>query len=149
MGGISEAGREIEGIAAGARLPQVQMPDEILYPSSVGDVLFPHGLHVTDLELDCAECHHQIHAMDLDTPHPGYMTSSWISCNICHNTDTPDRNQYYKCSDCHHSDLDDIADETLSSKVVTHKSCWNCHESGTGVEASQGCSDCHVKSKDF
>jgi c(7)-type cytochrome triheme protein len=131
-----------------AKLGEVlDMPDEITYTSSVGDVLFPHNLHVTELEVECAECHHQIHAMELDTPHPDYMTSSWVSCKVCHNTDSEAGTKYYKCSDCHHSDLDDISDETLSSKVVTHKNCWNCHETGTGVEASKGCAECHVKDK--
>ena len=125
----------------------LDMPGEITYTSSVGDVLFPHNLHVTELEVQCVECHHQIHAMELDTPHPDYMTSSWVSCKICHNTDSVKREEYYKCSYCHLTNSDDIADETLSSKVVTHKSCWNCHETGTGVEASQGCAECHVKDK--
>jgi Cytochrome c554 and c-prime/Cytochrome c7 and related cytochrome c len=127
--------------------PVLDMPGEITYTSSVGDVLFPHSLHVTELEVECVECHHQIHAMELDTPHPDYMTSSWVSCKICHNTDSVKREEYYKCSYCHLTNSDDIADETLSSKVVTHKSCWNCHETGTGVEASQGCAECHVKDK--
>jgi hypothetical protein len=121
------------------------VPDEFTFSSSVGNVLFPHNLHFEELELECSECHHQIHAMGLDTPHPGYMTSSWINCQICHDTKPENEKDYYKCSDCHHSDPDNIADETLSSKVVMHKSCWKCHESGTGVQASKGCIDCHVK----
>jgi len=134
-----------EDLQTSSSADDLDMPDEITYPSSVGDVLFPHKMHVKELELECADCHHQIHAMELDTPHPDYMTSSWVSCNICHNTETEARQKYYKCADCHHSDLDDISDETLSSKVVTHKNCWNCHETGTGVEASKGCVECHVK----
>jgi hypothetical protein len=121
------------------------MPDEIIIESSVGNVLFPHKVHVEEIEVECAECHHQIHAMDLDTPHADYLASSWINCQICHSTNSETKEKYYKCSDCHHSDLDDIADETLSSKVVVHKNCWNCHESGTGVKASEGCTECHVK----
>lgn len=134
-----------EEVQSGSAAEILDMPDEITYKSSVGDVVFPHKVHVKDMKLECAECHHQIHAMDLNTPHPDYMESSWISCKICHNTNSQNRKKYYKCSDCHHSDLDDISDETLSSKVVTHKSCWNCHETGTGVEASKGCVECHVK----
>ena len=55
------------------------------------------------------------------------------------------------CKKCHHqihanhSNLENIADETLNAKVVVHKSCWNCHLSGTGPEASERCSFCHVK----
>jgi hypothetical protein len=26
-----------------------------------------------------------------------------------------------------------------------HQSCWECHATKTGVEASQGCVECHVK----
>ena len=123
------------------------MPVEVTYESSVGNVLFPHNMHAIDQEIECTECHHQIHAGELDTPHPNYMTSSWVSCNICHSTNPENSQEYYRCSNCHQSDPNDIADETLSSKVVTHKSCWNCHESGTGVEASNGCTECHVKDK--
>lgn len=134
-----------EEVQSGSAAEILDMPDEITFKSSVGNVVFPHNVHVKDMKLECAECHHQIHAMDLDTPHPDYMESSWVSCKICHNTNSQNRKKYYKCSDCHHSDLDDISDETLSSKVVTHKSCWNCHETGTGAEASKGCVECHVK----
>jgi len=121
------------------------MPGEITFKSSVGDVLFDHKAHVKDQQVECVECHHQIHAGDLDTPHPDYMKSSWISCNICHDTESAKNGKYYKCSHCHLSNPDDIADETLSSKVVTHKSCWNCHEAGKGVEASKSCTECHAK----
>lgn len=119
-----------------------ELPDEVIIESSVGDVHFPHNIHI---RFGCAACHHQIQAIELDTPHPDYLSSSWINCQTCHNTDSDTRNKYYKCSDCHHSEPIDIADETLSSKVVIHKSCWKCHKSGTGVKASEGCSDCHVK----
>jgi len=121
------------------------MPSEITFTSSVGDVLFDHDLHVKGLESECAECHHQIHASVLDTPHMSYLKSSWINCETCHTTSPVTEEDYFKCSSCHHSDPDNIADETLSSKVVIHKSCWSCHESGTGVMASRGCNDCHVK----
>jgi len=123
----------------------VDVPIEITYSSSVGDVLFTHEQHIKDQEIECVECHHQIHAKDLLTPHPDYMTSSWVSCKICHDENSEKNRKYYKCSDCHHSEPDNIADETLSSKVVTHKNCWNCHETGTGVEASQACAECHLK----
>ena len=119
-------------------------PSVIAFKSSVGDVLFDHDLHAKDLETECAECHHQIHASVLDTPHESYLKSSWINCEICHTTDPEIADDFFKCSSCHHSDPDNIADETLSSKVVVHKSCWNCHESGTGLAASRGCKDCHV-----
>lgn len=131
----------------GASSALENVPDEIAFPSSFGDVLFSHSVHVKELEIECAECHHQVHAVVLDTPHPDYLSASWINCQSCHEAASQDSKEYYKCSDCHHSDPDDISDETLSSKVVVHKSCWKCHESGTGVQASHGCSDCHVKAK--
>jgi hypothetical protein len=121
------------------------LPDEITMESSVGRVVLPHDIHVKDKKLKCVVCHHQIHAVELDTPHPDYLDASGSNCQTCHGTNSETRKKYYKCSKCHHSDPDDISDETLSSKVVIHKSCWKCHEAGTGVEASKGCSDCHIK----
>jgi len=121
------------------------MPEVVTFNSSVGDVLFPHKLHVEDLEVECVNCHHQISAVKLDTPHPGYLESSWINCQLCHDPNQGTDKTYFKCSECHHENPNNITDETLSSKVVTHKSCWKCHESGTGVEASKGCPGCHVK----
>jgi hypothetical protein len=134
-----------EEIRSESPTANLDIPGEVLFESSVGDVLFSHKMHVEELEVVCAECHHQIHAKTFDTPHPDYLSSSWSNCQTCHNEDSASSNEYFKCSDCHVSDPDSIADETLSSKVVTHRSCWKCHESGTGVEASQGCSGCHVK----
>ena len=123
-----------------AAIPDI--PDEITIESSVGNVLFPHKVH---MRFGCKACHHQIHAKELDTPHPDYLTSSWINCQDCHDAGSKTTRNNYKCSDCHHSEPENIADETLSSKVVVHKSCWKCHKSGTGVKASEGCSTCHVK----
>lgn len=118
------------------------IPRDILIESSAGAVQFPHKGH---LKYGCKKCHHQIQASELDTPHPEYLTSSWINCQDCHKAEQENGNKYYKCSACHHSDPATISDETLSSKVVTHKSCWNCHETGTGVNASKGCGDCHMQ----
>jgi hypothetical protein len=128
-------------------LEDVGTLEEILIESSVGYVIFPHDFHVTGVEMECVECHHQIHAVELDTPHPDYLTSSWIKCQSCHNPESESDQIYYLCGECHHTDPNNIADETLSSKVVVHKSCWKCHDTQTGVEASQGCVDCHVKNE--
>jgi len=137
----------VEGVASTLPAAAADFPGDITIEASVGNVLFPHKLHVEEVQLKCIECHHQIQARALETPHPNYLKSSWISCQTCHNTNSEGRKKYYTCSECHHSDLNDITDETLSSKVVVHKSCWKCHESGTGVGASEGCSDCHLKEK--
>lgn len=137
-----------EATADGENKPSLEEAgtlQEILIESSVGYVIFPHDFHVTGVEMECVECHHQIHAKELDTPHPDYLTSSWINCQSCHNPKSETDKIYYLCSECHHTNPNNIADETLSSKVVVHKSCWKCHDTQTGVEASQGCVDCHVK----
>jgi len=123
------------------------VPDKITLESTVGNVVIPHDVHVKDVKLKCKVCHHQIRATELDTPHPDYLTSSAVSCQTCHSTNSANRKKYYKCSECHPSEPDDIADETLSSKVVIHKSCWTCHEAGTGAEASRGCRNCHASEK--
>ena len=136
-------GGEEEQTAASPATPG--MPDIVTFEASVGNVHFPHKLHVDDLELPCVKCHHQVSAVNLVTPHPDYLESSWINCHLCHDPGKKTDKPYYKCSECHHENPNNITDETLSSKVVTHRSCWKCHESGTGVEASKGCPDCHVK----
>lgn len=122
-----------------------KLPSVITFESSLGDVLFPHKVHQ---KMGCKNCHHQIHAKTLDTPHEEYLTYSWVNCQDCHDADTAISTSYYGCDHCHHSNLENIADETLTAKVVIHKSCWNCHLSGTGAEASERCSFCHEQAED-
>ncbi len=142
---VKETGIAPPEVASDSAATVPGVPDEINIKSSVGNVLLPHDVHVKDNKLKCVVCHHQIRAEELDTPHPEYLTSSLDDCQTCHSSDSESRKKYYKCSHCHHSEPDNIADETLSSKVVIHKSCWKCHEAGTGAEASKGCSNCHMK----
>lgn len=118
------------------------LPDMILFESATGDVHFPHKRHQ---KMRCSKCHHQIHARELETPHKEYLTTSWIQCQICHESDSEFGDTYFKCSGCHHAEPESIVDETISSKVVIHKSCWKCHKTGTGVKASKGCSYCHAQ----
>jgi len=125
----------------------LEIPEEISFPSNIGEVLFPHQLHTEDLEMECVECHHQINARILNTPHDDYFKSSWIKCEICHKESGQVKQQFYTCSECHHPGPENIADETLSSKVVIHKNCWMCHEVGAGVDASGICKDCHSGDK--
>lgn len=125
---------------AAARTTRPKLPNVIRFESSLGSVDFPHRVHQ---KMGCKNCHHQIHAKTLVTPHPEYLTYSWVNCQDCHDADTAISNSYYGCDHCHHSNLENIADETLTAKVVIHKSCWNCHLSGTGAEASERCSFCH------
>ena len=124
-----------------------EIPDVIKIPSSVGEVIFPHKMHIEKEEIECVECHHQINAKELDTPHPEYFKSTWIKCNICHTGSDNVIQKVYTCSKCHHSKPENIADETLSAKVVIHKKCWGCHDIGTGKEASENCKMCHLGTK--
>jgi Zn finger protein HypA/HybF involved in hydrogenase expression len=120
-----------------------KLPAEIRMPSAVGEVLFRHQMHIGDLGIKCAECHHQINAKPLNTPHPDYFSSSWINCKTCHEEAERIARKAYICSECHETRPKNIADETLSAKVVIHKQCWKCHGVGTGKEASKGCEKCH------
>ena len=124
-----------------------EIPSEISIPSSVGEVIFRHQMHISDLSIKCVECHHQINAKTLNTPHPDYLESSWINCKVCHDESGKIKQKAYTCSDCHHSNPIDIANETLSAKVVIHKQCWKCHPVTTGKEASQSCEKCHSGKK--
>lgn len=120
-----------------------EIPTEIDFPSSAGQVAFPHRLHFEELGIDCGDCHHETNAAILQIPHQEYFRDFWIHCETCHqgseNPELP-----HACGDCHHTPPVDIADETLSAKVVIHRSCWACHEVGTGQEASRSCGSCHA-----
>jgi hypothetical protein len=123
------------------------IPSEIVIPASVGEVVFRHQMHIKDFSIKCVECHHQINAKELNTPHPDYLKSSWINCKVCHDGSGKIKQNAYTCSECHHANPIDIADETLGSKVVIHKQCWKCHPVSTGKEASRGCEKCHSGKK--
>jgi hypothetical protein len=127
-----------------SKLDTVGMPDEIISPSSVGEVTFPHLFHYEYLEIECEECHHEINAAKLITPHDEYFNDFWIDCNICHYGNEKARMEAQTCSECHHTHPYGIADETLSAKVVIHKNCWECHEVESGVAASESCEMCHT-----
>jgi len=109
----------------------------------LGDVRFPHELHYDTLELECESCHHETQAMDLKIPHQEYFEDFWINCAICHQENKAASGPM-ACSQCHHGSPADIADETLSAKVVIHQSCWECHEVGSGSDASRSCPTCHT-----
>lgn len=130
-----------------ARSDTMPIPAERIFPSSVGEVIFKHQKHIEERAIKCAECHHQIDAKKLSTPHPDYFQSSWIKCETCHNESEKVKQKAYSCSVCHRTNPTSIADETLSAKVVIHKQCWKCHEVGTGKEASKGCVSCHSGKK--
>ncbi len=122
---------------------QAKIPPVITSPSFSGEVTFPHQQHFEAFELECKECHHETHAAELRLPHKNYFDDFWIDCKTCHHeTESPVRAQ--ACSNCHYIPPANTADETLSAKVVIHKSCWKCHEADKGVEASKNCKFCHT-----
>ncbi len=127
-------------VAVGAAMLASGGDEEVLV---LGDVSFPHELHYADLEFECESCHHETKATKLDIPHVEYFEDFWINCAICHR-ETAAAATPVACSGCHHDSPADIADETLSAKVVIHRSCWECHDVGRGPEASRSCGTCHT-----
>jgi Zn finger protein HypA/HybF involved in hydrogenase expression len=125
----------------------LEIPSEIAISSSVGKVVFRHQMHIGDLGIKCANCHHQINAKQLNTPHPDYFGSSWINCKTCHAESAKIAQKAYRCSECHQTRPKNITDESLSAKVVIHKQCWKCHAVGAGKEASIVCEKCHSGKK--
>ena len=116
-------------------------PPEVVFLSTLGAVTFPHLLH-EEMELACENCHHETHVGQLTMPHPEYFEDFWIRCETCHRASSqPSCPQ--TCSACHHSSPSTVADETLSTKVVIHRACWECHPVGAGREASESCGLCH------
>jgi hypothetical protein len=114
-------------------------------PSSIGEATFDHRLHFKTLAIECKACHHETNAATLKMPHKGYFKDFWIDCSICHKSAGTAAAKPQSCSACHHGSPANIADETLSAKVVIHEKCWECHVSGRGREASNGCVTCHRK----
>lgn len=131
-----------------------EIPAEIVFASSVGDVTFHHEAHFKDFGAKCVDCHHQVDAKALKTPHPEYLHASPVNCQGCHADSGAAKADpgaakamQYACSRCHPARPGNIADETLSAKVVVHNQCWKCHTVGTGREASAGCLKCHSGGK--
>ena len=118
------------------------IPMEVVFTAASGSVTFPHLLH-QEMDIPCEDCHHETLAGPLTMPHPEYFEDFWIQCTTCHRTSNrPSCPQ--RCSACHHSSPSTVADETLSSKVVIHQACWECHPIGVGSEASDKCKVCHL-----
>ena len=115
----------------------------ITFWARIGEVEFPHLMHSEELGMECVECHHETNAAALDMPHEEYFDDFWIDCGTCHRSNSDIEMVPQACSYCHHTDPTGVADESLSSKVVTHTLCWDCHGSGTGTEASESCVSCH------
>lgn len=132
-----------------ARSETLEIPPERIFSSSAGEVVFHHQMHIKDLGIKCADCHHSINAKTLKTPHPDYLKSPSVKCDICHHESEKINQKAYTCSGCHRTNPMNIADETLSAKVVVHKQCWKCHPVSTGKEASTVCEKCHSGKKTF
>lgn len=146
---IAAAGAMVLLLAVGlpGMADTLEIPSVRSFPSSVGEVTFTHEVHIKDRAIPCVECHHQINAKKLKTPHPDYFKSSSIKCEICHKESEKVQQKVYTCSGCHRTNPVNIADETLSAKVVIHKQCWKCHQVGAGKEASKACEFCHSGKK--
>ena len=110
---------------------------------SIPPAVFPHEKHAGEFGVECVKCHHETNAKPLAIPHMDYFNDLWINCGTCHHKAGAEALGPQSCSTCHHARNGDIADETLSAKVVIHKNCWSCHEVGTGAGASATCKTCH------
>jgi c(7)-type cytochrome triheme protein len=129
-------------VAAPVAAGEESYPETLTSPSSVGEVVFPHRAHVEDFGFECVECHHETRAAELTMPHPAYLEDYWLDCGVCHRADGAGQASQ-SCTSCHPESPASASDQTISSKVAIHRSCWRCHESSTGVEASSGCTFCH------
>lgn len=131
------------GPIEGSPLEPTRTPPEPIGRSiAVGPADFSHAMHAFDLEIECATCHHETDAAALDIPHPEYFEDFWIECQTCHRAGAPPTSPQ-SCSACHHASPTTMADETLSAKVVVHRTCFGCHEAGTGASAARACGTCH------
>ncbi len=139
-----EPASEFDGVAG----EDASMPFEGRSASTMGEIIFDHEEHVEEMELECDECHHETNAAPLDFPHEEYFHDLWVDCDSCHREAGSDDLEPRSCYECHDSELRDIADERLSSKVILHQNCWSCHEVETGVEASESCELCHTGMQD-
>jgi len=132
--------------SANAAEPAPSVPAEIVSPTSVGEVVFPHRKHFEELQFPCTTCHHETRAAVLEMPHPQYFDDFWIDCKVCHQEASAPQAPR-ACSTCHRSDLSNIADQTSSAKVAVHRSCWTCHASGAGEKATANCGLCHNRKR--
>ncbi len=118
-------------------------PENIVIPSVVGEVRFPHSYHYDDQDIACTTCHHPVNAKPFKTPHNHIFKNSKTDCQTCHGGPAKAENQ--ACSNCHLSvsHAEGVVHLLDSHKVAVHKTCWACHEQGKGQQASKGCVFCH------
>ncbi len=114
---------------------------DMVFPSVVGEVHFPHDFHVEELEVECEACHHPVTGSVLDTPHPDYLSGCGVECTTCHGG--VGRNvEEMNCESCHAAAFR-VGHQRLSLKVAVHRTCSTCHEMGTGSVAGASCKTCH------
>jgi len=139
------------GPATGQTNGEAAPPEEIRWPSSVGEVVFPHQMHVDDVGATCDTCHHETVAPALAVPHPDYFDDFWVDCKTCHNVPSSGGRQAvatsgHRCVSCHpERTASGPKVEMPTVKVAIHTSCWKCHEEGRGAEASAQCGVCHQR----
>ncbi len=121
-------------------------PEELVFPSPIGTVTFPHALHVTDLGASCTDCHHPAAAPALETPHPQWLPKAGHQCLACHGKKETTA-EHFACTDCHSQPLPASHGVIPSRKVAIHLTCGRCHEFGTGPVASKACVTCHSGAK--
>lgn len=108
-----------------------------------GAAKFSHFQHFEELEIACVECHHETNAGRLVTPHASYFEGLRVDCALCHERGGEERLAPLACVECHPKVADGAHDQLMSTKVVVHRTCWTCHDQGTGPEASENCLFCH------
>ena len=119
--------------------------EPLLPVNSWKNARFAHDKHSTDYGIKCGACHHATNAVKLKDPHRKYFSDFWIKCNTCHH-ESKEAKGPRACRECHPANPANIADETLSAKVVIHKNCWqtDCHATSRGEEAGKNCKFCHT-----
>ncbi|KAB2963428.1 MAG: cytochrome c3 family protein [Thermoanaerobaculia bacterium] len=136
------AGAPIASRAEDERAPAAAPPETIRWESTAGEVVFAHLMHSEDFGADCVACHHETSAVGLELPHPDYFDDFWIDCATCHGG-SKERAALDRCATCHPERPTGPHVEMPTVKVAIHRSCWSCHEQGTGAEATGQCSFCH------
>lgn len=126
--------------------PNHAPPEELVFPSPIGTVTFPHALHVSDLGASCSDCHHIAAAPPLNTPHPQWLPKAGHQCLACHGKQEA-LGKSYACAGCHSQALPASQGVIPSRKVAIHLTCARCHELGTAQDASKACANCHAGNK--
>ena len=119
-------------------------PETVRWSSSVGEVVFAHQRHAEEFGAECVSCHHETVAANLAVPHPDYFDGFWVDCKGCH-TGASAPAVESKCAACHPERVSGLNQEMPTAKVAIHRSCWGCHDRGTGSEASKQCGFCHQR----